>query len=389
MVSSPRRWFRAATGVGLAVVVVTAVTAVGGGAATSAADRNLQRALDAIVARPDGPPGIAVVVQRGSAPAVLHTAGVADTSTGAKISGGDSMRLASVAKAFSGAAALSLVGDGSLSLDDTVGAKLPDQPAAWADVTVAQLLQHTSGVPDFSQNQEFQQAVVASLDVAPPPAQLLSYVAGQPLEFTPGTKYEYSNSDNVLIGLIVQAVTGKSYEDALSARVYAPLGLASTSLPAGIDIPSPFVHGYDIDPPAAPADVTQPYAAGWAWASGGIVSTPQDANRFVRGYASGKTTTAKAKAAQYRFRPGSSHPPGPGTNSVGLALFRYQTRCGVVFGHTGNTPGYTQFIAATRDGRRSTVVLVNAQITPSSNPKRFAELRTIDTLAVCAALDGA
>ena len=71
-----------------------------------------------------------------------------------------------------------------------------------------------------------------------------------------------------------------------------------------------------------------------------------------------------------------------------MALFRYQTRCGVVFGHTGNTPGYTQFVASTRDGRRSTVVSVNAQITPSSNPKRFADLREIDTLAVCAALDG-
>ena len=149
------------------------------------------------------------------------------------------------------------------------------------------------------------------------------------------------------------------------------------------------MHGYEVEPSAAPIDVSEPYAAGWAWASGGIVSTPQDANRFVRGYASGKTTTAKVQAAQYRFRPGSSHPPGPGTNSVGMALFRYQTRCGVVFGHTGNTPGYTQFIASTRDGRRSTVVSVNSQITPSSNPKRFAELRTIDTLAVCAALDGA
>ena len=134
------------------------------------------------------------------------------------------MRLASVAKAFSGAAALSLVGDGSLSLADTVGAKLPDQPAAWADVTVAQLLQHRSGVPDFSQNKQFHQAVAASLDVAPPPAQLLTYVAGEPLEFTPGSKYEYSNSNNVLIALIVQAVTGTSYEDALARACTRPWG---------------------------------------------------------------------------------------------------------------------------------------------------------------------
>ena len=85
---------------------------------------------------------------------------------------------------------------------------------------------------------------------------------------------------------------------------------------------------------------------------------------------------------------GSSDPPGPGNNSAGLAIFRYRTRCGVMFGHTGNTAGYTQFLASTRDGKRSAVVSINSQLTPDRNPKRFAELRNIYTLAACAALDG-
>lgn len=83
---------------------------------------------------------------------------------------------------------------------------------------------------------------------------------------------------------------------------------------------------------------------------------------------------------------GSSEPPGPGTNSAGLAVFRYQTRCGTVFGHTGNTAGFTQFIAASKDGSRSVSVSVNAQITPKSNAKRFRDLRAIFGLAVCAAM---
>ena len=66
-----------------------------------------------------------------------------------------------------------------------------------------------------------------------------------------------------------------------------------------------------------------------------------------------------------------------------MAIFRYRTRCGVVFGHTGNTAGFTQFLASTRDGTRSVVVSVNAQITPKSNPLRFAELRKIYGLGVC------
>jgi D-alanyl-D-alanine carboxypeptidase len=153
-------------------------------------------------------------------------------------------------------------------------------------------------------------------------------------------------------------------------------------------MPTPFVHGYQPDPPNAPEDVSEVIAAGWSWASGGVVSTPQDADRFVRGYVSGKLTNPATVAQQFRFRKGSSEPPGPGTNAAGMSVFRYRTRCGVVFGHTGNTPGYTQFIASTRDGTRSTVVSVNSQLTPDRNPKRFAELRKIYTLAVCAALEG-
>ncbi len=68
------------------------------------------------------------------------------------------------------------------------------------------------------------------------------------------------------------------------------------------------------------------------------------------------------------------------------AIFRYKTRCGTVYGHTGNTPGYTQFISATRDGSRSATVAVNAQITPGSDAKTFAKLRNIFELAVCAAV---
>ena len=142
------------------------------------------------------------------------------------------------------------------------------------------------------------------------------------------------------------------------------------------------IHGYAVAPGEPPEDVTSLFAAGWTWASGGVVSTPADANRFVRRY-----VKQSARSEQFRFvTGGSSEPPGPGTNSAGLALFRYQTRCGTVYGHTGNTAGYTQFIAANRDGSRSATVSVNAQITPTSDAPRFRQLRRIFELSVCAAL---
>jgi D-alanyl-D-alanine carboxypeptidase len=332
--------------------------------------------MDAIVKHADGPPGISVVVQRGAAPVQL-TAGYGDAATQQPFGLTDAMRLASVAKAFCGAAAVSAVGDGKLSLDDTIGKVLPNQPAAWADVTLAQLLQHTSGIVDFSKSPAFQEAVKASLATAPPPEQLLTYVANDPLKFTPGSRYEYSNSDNILVGLMVAAADGTSYEQSLVARVDTPLGLTGTSLPSGVELPTPFTHGYQADPPGAPEDVSEVIAAGWSWASGGVVSTPQDANAFVRGYASGKLTNPATQKQQFTFRKGSSEPPGPGTNAAGLAIFRYTTRCGTVYGHTGNTPGYTQFIASTRDGTKSTVVSINSQLTPDRDAKRFAALRII------------
>ncbi|HEY3670602.1 MAG TPA: serine hydrolase domain-containing protein [Acidimicrobiia bacterium] len=386
MGSTRRSSFRIALVASLAIASLVVVVPASG-AATSKADAALQRALDAFVKRSDGPHGISVVVQSGADPVQL-TAGVADVATEQAWGVTDEMRMASVAKAFSGAAAVSAVADGKLTLDSTVGEILPSQSATWAKITLAQLLQHTSGIPDFSKNPAFGEAVGASLTVPPPPDQLPTYAADQPLLFPPGTKYAYSNTDNILVGLMVAAVDGTSYEQSLMTRVYQPLSLAGTSLPVGPELTTPFTHGYAPDPPNADEDVSVVLAAGWSWASGGVVSTPQDANQFVRGYASGKLTNAATQKLQFTFRPGKSEPTGPGTNSAGLGIFRYQTSCGTVYGHTGNTLGYTQFIASTKDGARSTVVSINSQLTPDRNPKIFPALRKIYGLAVCAALKG-
>jgi D-alanyl-D-alanine carboxypeptidase len=353
-------------------------------ASASAADAALDRALSRLVQHPDGPPGAAALVQRGNQK-TLHQAGAADRSGKAPIQASDSMRVASVAKAFSGAVALSVTADGALSLDDTIGKRLPGLPKAWSKVTLQDLLHHTSGIPDFSKTDSFRKALLKSPLKGPAPRVLLSY-AETSLNFTPGTKYEYSNSDNIIAALMVEAATGKSYETELGERVSGPLGLRHTSLPSGAAMPAPFIHGYDVDPPKSPEDVTGVLAAGWSWASGGIVSTPDDANTFIRAYARGATTSSALHQAQFAFRPGSSEPPGPGQNSAGLAIFRYQTKYGTVYGHTGNTLGFTQFLAASENGTRSAVVSVNAQITPALHPERFADLRQVYSLAVSAAL---
>ena len=115
----------------------------------------------------------------------------------------------------------------------------------------------------------------------------------------------------------MQAVTKKPYTDALRELVYTPLELAQTSLPTGPELPAPFIHGYDREGTSAPVDISESFASGWAWASGGIISTPDDLNRFIRGYVGGKLFGTKVQKKQRAFIPGGSEPPGPGLNAAG------------------------------------------------------------------------
>jgi D-alanyl-D-alanine carboxypeptidase len=372
---------RAATpgGTTVATPAGTASPAVPAGSGSA-----LDRAVGRLVGNKDGPPGVIVVVDRYGRIAV-HTGGTSSPGSSVPIAATDHLRLASVSKAYSGAVALSLVSKRVLSLRSTVGRWLPTLPHQWSAVTLGELLQHTSGIPDFSQTKGFAQALKASPLTAPAPQTLLTYVTDPKLLFHPGSDYHYSNSDNIIVALMAQAATGMSYGQELASVVFGPLSLAGTSLPVGAAMPTPFAAGYDLDPPQPPTDVTSLFAAGWSWASGGIVATPLDATTFIRAYARGAMTNPTTRAAQFRFRTGSSEPPGPGVNSAGLGIFRYRTRCGTVYGHTGNTPGYTQFVAATADGTRSVTVSVNAQITPKVNGGAFEALRAVFAQGVCAA----
>lgn len=294
------------------------------------------------------------------------------------------MRIASVAKAFSGAAALHLVQEGTLGLDDTIGQRLPSLPLAWAAVTVRQMLTHTSGLPDYTRSEGFAQHLQRTPRKYVSPNGVIDWVRSDGLVFSPGSKYEYSNTDNIVVGLLVEQVTGQSYGSALSRLVFGPAKLTETTLPTvRISLPRPSIHGYVVEPGKKPDDVTTFLSPSGAWASGGIVSTPADLGRFIRAYLGQKFFGAAQRAEQFRFVPGASSPPGPGTNSAGLAIFRYRSRCGTVYGHTGNFVGYTQWAAATADGKRSVTMSLNI---PAPTGARLKRLRSVQAAAVCALL---
>jgi D-alanyl-D-alanine carboxypeptidase len=331
-----------------------------------------------------GPPGAIATLYRNGHLTVV-SAGRANVDHRGAPRASDHMRIASVAKAFSGAVVLHLVQQGLIGLNDTIGQRLPSLPPAWAAVTVRQMLNHTSGLPDYTKSAGFKKQFDTDPQGFVSPSTVISWVQSDELNFTPGSSYEYSNTDNIVLGLIAEAVTGESYGRLLQKIVFGPLKLRQTTLPMTPALPAPFIHGYVVTLGSKPTDVSTFLNPSGAWASGGIVSTPVDLNKFMRNYLARTFFGSAQQRAQMRFVAGSSSPPGPGTNSAGLAIFRYRTRCGTVYGHTGNFPGYTQFAAATRNGKRSVTTSLSI---PAPSGALLKRLRSVQTTAVCALLGG-
>jgi D-alanyl-D-alanine carboxypeptidase len=354
--------------------------------ALAAKPRAADRALERVVNIEEGPPGAIALVHRGGV-TKIHRAGVANIRTDRPWRPIDHMRLASTSKAFNGAVALSLVQRGRLEIDDTIGEILPALPPAWASVTLGQLLQHRSGVPSYTESRAFGAALNADPKRRFTPIELIGYVANDPLKFAPGTRYTYSNTDNIIAALMAEAVSGRSYEGLLRRQVFDRLDLNSTTMPSGSALPSPFAHGYQFEGGGSPEDVSTVVGMSGVWASGGMQSTPRDLLTFMRGYVSGKLFGPALQRAQRRWRPGGSEPPGPGVNSAGMSLFRYRLPCGTVYGHTGNFFGYTQFAASTLNGRRAATVSVNLQLNPVTGaPPAYRAMLKAFGRAACAAL---
>jgi D-alanyl-D-alanine carboxypeptidase len=377
--------FKIAILASLCLALALAAVAAGAPAPPKSEAGKLQASLDKLVGRPGGPPGIAVVLTHGGERTFLR-AGVADTETGRPPRIDDHFRIASVAKGFNSYLAVKIAErDPGFSLDQTLGESIPGTLPKAEDVTVAELLQHTSGLAEYIESKAFVKQFTKDLSAYFSPRQIIGFVKNDPLEFRPGSKYHYSDTDNIAAGLIEEAATGQTYGGLLKSLAFGPLGMGSSSLPKTVRMPQPAIDGYEVEPGKPAEDVTELINPAGAWASGGIVSTPADLARFLPAYV--PTVLAADRTLPRPFRPGSSSPPGPGKNAAGIGIFRYQTTCGTVYGHTGSFPGYRVFIAADAAGTRGVVFVVNSQIVPGGDNDRVAAaIRSAQSQAVCAAL---
>ena len=371
-------------------LVVTLCLGLAFSAATAEADQTTRKAfqnsLSQVMKAANGPPGLSVlIVRNGQRQYFSRGRGNVPARTAPRVN--QAARIASVSKAHSGAVALSLVARGKLKLSDTVGRLLPGLLPRARRVTLAQALQHTGGLPDYIRDKQFIKKLIERPSRYMPPRQLLWFVKDDKLDFRPGSRYNYSDTDNIVVGLMAEKATGVPYEKLIRRLIGRRIKLTRTTMPRTIAMPTPFLHGYEIAPGKPPEDVSRVINPALAWASGGLVSTLPDLSRFFRGYVGGWLFGPRLRMAQRQWIRGSSSPPGPGINGAGLGLFRYRTKCGTMFGHTGSFPGYRIIAASSANGRRSIAYIANAQIVPDQGSPRVSSLiRKSQAAAVCHAL---
>ncbi|MFG2642030.1 serine hydrolase domain-containing protein [Streptomyces sp. NPDC048370] len=355
-----------------AAVAIGVMTLAGPAAATARPDA-VQQALNALV-RDDGMPAALASVQDGDGRTRTHTAGVGDLATGSKVPRDGQVRIGSNTKTFTAVVVLQLVGEGKIGLDTMVDTYLPGlvrgEGIDGRNIKVRQLLQHTSGLPNYSNYLGDDVRYYA-------PRELLDTALQHPADFAPGTSWKYSNTNYVLAGLIVQKVTGRPLAEEIDRRIIERIGLRHTYFPTPgeMTIREPHPHGYlrgAADDPLR--DITE-IDPSWGWAAGQMVSTNSDLNRFFSALLAGRLLPS-AQLAQMRSTVPAEATFGPAAR-YGLGLVSRPLPCGgLSWGHGGSFPGYETRGGATDDGRAANVA-VTTQLTAQADRRSLD--RAVDT----------
>ncbi|MGW7250408.1 serine hydrolase domain-containing protein [Streptomyces decoyicus] len=377
-----RRAVSAAVAVAIGVMTLGAFAPPAASASDSAASARpdaVQQALNTLV-RDDGMPAALASVQDRNGRIRTYTAGVGDLTTGSKVPRDGQVRIGSNTKAFTAVVVLQLVGEGKIGLDATVDTYLPGlvrgKGIDGRRITVRQLLQHTSGLPEYGIHVDDDEIRNRYFE----PRELLDIALRYKADAAPGTTWGYSNTNYVLAGLIVQKVTGRPLAEEMDRRIIKRIGLRHTYFPAPGDasIREPHPHGYYRESAEMPLrDITE-IDPSWGWAAGQMVSTGSDLNRFFSALLAGRLLPS-AQLAQMRSTVPAEATFGPGAR-YGLGLVSRPLPCGgLSWGHGGSFPGYETRGGATDDGRAANVA-VTMQLTDEAGRRNLE--RAVDT-ALC------
>jgi D-alanyl-D-alanine carboxypeptidase len=306
--------------------------------------------MDALVAA--GVPGVVVLVH-GKNGTLRLASGHSNLARKTPMRVTDRFRVGSITKSFVATVVLQLVGEGKLSLDDTVEHWLPGVVPNGDKITLRNLLSHRSGLYDYlSDPRVLKPYLSGNFGYRWTPRGLVAVSASHKPLFAPGTTTSYSNTNYLVLGLIVEKATGNSIGAELKRRIFAPLQLRSTSLDTSPRMRPPYAHGYLVQGKQL-QDVTS-VSPSYAWTAGAIVSTADDLARFYRALLGGRLLGADELRAMetpkngYGF--GLARTPLPQSWGCG----------GARWGHDGALAAYSSIALNSKDGKKQMVVLVNS-----------------------------
>ena len=306
----------------------------------------------------DGAPGVILeaTIERAT---LTATAGLADIGTARVIASSDPFRIGSLTKTFTAALSLLLAEDGTLRLSDSVENLLPGVVPNGSRISVQMLLNQTSGLFDYADDPQVFGVYETDPSYVWEPGRLIQIATSHPPLFSPGDRWAYSNTNYIVLGRILEAVTEKPLDRLLTERLFAPFGLAETQLATNAELPAGGVHGYLIDPGGRLAD-SSAIDPSQGWAAGGIVSTLADVTRFYAALLGGQILDSDHLEMMLRTVPADD----PLIRAYGLGIYEHEVDCGLVWGHDGEIFGYQTFAFASRTGDRTLVAMVNQPDNP-------------------------
>jgi D-alanyl-D-alanine carboxypeptidase len=330
-------------------------------------------------------PGLVILVRspKGNWETVL---GTAEIGTNKPWSLDDHFRIGSNTKTMTGTVILQLAQEGKLALTDPVAKYVPGVPNG-DKITIANLAEMRSGLFSYTADAKFNRTLDEEPKKAWTPAELLRIAFSHPVNAAPDTEFEYSNTNTVLLGLIIEKVTGMSASEALRKRIFEPLGLKQTSLPLPTEwaLPNPHPQGYQfltnaetIDNYAVPKDKLAAALAGtfkplnytdaspsWAWTAGGATSTAGELATYVKALVGGGLLDARMQ----KIRLDSIRPITSGAGyGLGIAQF------GPMYGHDGQLPGFSSFMAYDPNTRTTLIIGANLSAEPTHGANAATEL---------------
>lgn len=365
-------------------VMVSALTGTGaaqaGGAAPGAADQARLSGLLHRLTTVDGGPGTLLHLRDRRGDTVL-TSGVADVDSNAPVPRDSRFRIGSMTKPFVATVVLQLAGEHRVSLDAPVERYLPGvvrgEGNDGRNITVRQLLQHTSGIPDYLtylDKQEVLNNPLAHHDAR----DLVNIALAHPPTFAPGTDWHYSNTNYLLAGMLIEKVTGNTWNQEVRRRIITPLGLHDTSAPGdSTTIPEPHPRGYVRPGQNAPLLDLTAFNPSVAGPSGAMISSGGDVDRFLDALVNGRLLRPAQLREMMRTRPtGDSD-----GRAYGLGLESRPLPCGGLYwGHGGDILGFETVGGATVSGSQATVMV---NLDPGGTDAQSDDMKTAVQTALC------